>query len=467
MVEERRYSFLELSVQSLARGQFWGLLSRGLAFAAAFIILAKLSVYQFGLYQLALAAVAIIGSFTTGFFDEIVSVDLARSFAQKRIGEGRRLFHEFAGLKLLMAVLAFSVLMAGAEVIARFYDRDIAGLVRIASFLIPIASLRNIQTTFFGTTLSFVTFGVIAIQDGIRILLLLGLLWVDRLGLAEVLLANVAAAGIVLVYTSYFFLREYRRFFRSAAAAAGWPLIKIFREFGFWVSLRYAFMRAYKNVGVWFVGFFLGAEAVAFYAILMNLATAAQTFIPTNIIGGLLPWEVGRPRRLGFIYRRILKYGVWAGLAIAVGVAVLARPLVALLLPKYLPAMGYLEVMAFTLPLYAVYKSQKVFLTALREQKILALRIFAEAVITAVLLVIFLPLVGLWAIIIEYVAAYLYRVTFYTVYLRKAYPALRLKLREFFAFDRDDRAFLARAIGELREPKRWLRPARVDISTLP
>ena len=429
---------------------------RGLSAASSFFVLAALSVYQFGLYQLILAAVAIAGSFASGFFDDIISNEIARALAEGKPGWAKRLFLQFFASKALLAFLAAGILFLGADLVARYYDRDMAGFIRIASALALLGPLRAAESLFFSATRSFAAFGAGAIQEVVR-LLALAAFWVwGALGLGEVLVASVIAALTVLGYTSFFFFREYRRRFWAIPAEPGKPLWGLIRGYGLWLSLRFGITRSLKGTDVWIVRLFLNTEAVAFYALVINLISFVQSMAPTAILGTLLPWEVKDRQRLQHIYRRMMKYGFFFGIALAVGAFFAVPFAIELFFPKYLTAMPLFRLMLIAMPFFVVYKFQKIFLIVLREQKILALRRMGEELLTLGVLALFLPIVGLFAVVVSFLVVYASRVALLTLYLSRHYPELRLKLRHIFSFDRDDLKVGQQILREVVRPRRWL-----------
>lgn len=428
---------------------------QALGLASSFVVLSALSVHQFGLYQLILAAVAIAGAFASGLFDDVVTNEIGRSLAEGQDGLAKRLFRQFFIAKIFLALVVAAVLFFGADLVARYYDRDIAGYVRIASVLAFIGPLRAAEALFFRSLRSFVTFGVETLQEAIR-LALLGALWFwGELNLTAVLGAGVIAALLALAYTSFFFVREYRRRFSAISSESGQPLIGIVRGYGRWVFLHYGATRALKGSDVWIVRVFLSTEAVAFYAIATNLIVFVQSVIPTNILGILLPWEVHDRERLSRIYQRMIKYGLFFGAAVGAGAAISVPFAIGWLFPKYLPAMPIFLYMLIALPFFAVYKFQKSFLIALREQKILAIRRISEELLAVGVLAAFLPFFGLWAAVIAYVVLYGWRVSFFTFYLNRSHPDLRAPLAVIFSFNEEDRLLLRRIMREFLRPGQW------------
>lgn len=461
MAEAKRHSFSQLFIWGTARGQFWGTIVQALALANSFFIVAALSVYQFGLYQLVLAVIAIADAFVTGLFDDIVISDVSRHFADGRRPEAKRLFVQFAQAKIGLAIAAFLVLFFAANLIAAHYDKDIGSLVRIAGALLLLGALKSVLLLFFRAAVSLIAFSTAAMQEIARFAFLIFFWQWGTLGIAEALWAGVLATAVVLVWVAFLFLREHRRIFRGVRAVADRLLMELLKRYGVLVLFRYAFSKATKQLDLWLVQIFLKTEAVALYALATNLVVIVQGFVPTGMSATLLPREVDDERRFGYLYRRGAKYAFWAGALIAAAAALAVPVAVWLAIPKYLPAVPLFLLFLLTTPLYGIYKFQKAVLVVLREQKLLTVRIFSERIVTAGILAVLLPLIGLTAAAVELLVTYGGRVALFSIGMNRRYPAWRLKLRHLFTFDADDRLFIGRIFTELRHPRRWFRPVRL------
>lgn len=451
---ETAESFFQRYARGEFRAQFWNIVVKGVSLANSFLILAALSVYQYGLYQLVLAAIAIAESLSTGLFDDVVVNDTARGLAEGRTGSAKRLFNEFALYKVIVGSLLTAIFFFGAGRIGAYLGTDITAFFQLASFLIIMEAIRAAEDLFFTASVSLSAFAVPAIQEIAKFILLVSFLFQGTLGIRELLLITLGAAFVAVLFASGRFWREYRRVFRSVPAHGQGLLITAVRRYGVPVLIRYGFSRVTKNIRPWLIKFFLNTEAVALYTLAINLVSLAQSVFPITMIARLLPWEAGDERRLAFIFRRSVKYVFWGGTAMAVAGLLFVPPLIQLILPKYGPAMPLFFVLALILPFYGVYKVQKSLLLTLREQKILTTRLVTESFLVIGLNAILLPLIGIFGTAVEYVITYAWRVFLFHRMLGTAHPGLRLKTASIFSFDADDRLFARKFFGVLATPFR-------------
>lgn len=461
MEKSKHYSFSQLYIQGSARSQFWIFAVRGVGAVNSLFVLKILSVYQFGLYQLVLAALALAESFTVGLLDEIASVEISRALAERRPEIAKRLFKELFFMKFLFGVVGGLALFFGADVVARFYGSNIGEFVRLASILFFLGTLRSVEDLFFSATRSFSGFAAPGVQEIIR-LGGLGLVWFSGVrGLREILLVLIISSVGAFFYVSALFIREYRGVFSGVLESRAHLLFGLSRRYGNLVFLRYAVSR-FRSADIWLVRFFLTTEAVGLYAAALNLFTIVQGFFPLGMISRLLPWEIHDKERFAQIYRRGIKYIVWGAIPMAAAMFFAVPWLAALALPNYLPAANLFRWLALLLPLYAIYKFQKSILTVLREQKILTMRLVTEAFIAVLILVLLLPLIGLYAVLVMYLFVYGWRVPLYAFYLKKRYPHLTLRLVHLFSFDDLDRLFFARVRQELFRFRTWAGSTRAE-----
>ncbi len=297
MVESTPYSFLKVSVWNASRGQFFMLLTRGLGLITSFLVLRTLSLYQFGLYQLILSVTIFIDSFDSGLYDDIVGNEIVRGVAEKRHSHAKRMFNEIFILKTAIGVISFAILLFGAQLIAQHYGKDIASYLRIISAIVLLNAILSVEGIVFKAGISFVAFGSETLKEMVK-LVFLGWFWLNGgFAIQEVLLATVVAATVAFVYVTVFFIREYWRLFGGVVSEKAWLLIRLTRQHGLWVILRYGVSKISKPMDIWLVRLFLSTEAVALYSFTINLIAYIQTAFPDQVFTSFLPFEVHRAGR--------------------------------------------------------------------------------------------------------------------------------------------------------------------------
>lgn len=444
------HSFAERFVRGNILDRAWSLAVAGLGLVTSFITLWALSVSDFGRYQLVLAAVAFVTAFSVDLFDEVIQSDVSCYIAEGRRGEAKRLFIEFAALKIGFGLLITAVLFFGAGPVARAYGGEaVQGYIRIISFLFVLRSVRMIASLLLKSVVSLKALGASAVEEGLKLALVAVAFFMFTLGIREVLLAAVAGAAVAMAYILIQALYAYQRVFSGIKAAGHYQLVPAFRRYGGLVLFRTALHRAAKPMRPWLIKGFVGTEAVALYALAVNLVTLIKDFIP--LVGvSLVSWELGNHERLRTIFIRGAKYSFWVGLGAYALFGAVMPGAVWLILPKYLTAMPLFLLLLISLPFHGISRLEYSLLTAFREQKLLTARLIVEIVMSFVTLILLLPVIGLTAVAVEVNGAIIWRVWYLQRALGRKYPYLKLNLSAFFRFDEEDRVIFRRGFTEMR-----------------
>ncbi|MDO8500070.1 MAG: lipopolysaccharide biosynthesis protein [bacterium] len=461
------HSFAERFIRTNLLGRFWSSASGAVGLGTSFFTLTALSIHQFGLYQLSLSALALSNTFSVNFFDDVVQNDVSRALSDGKKETAKKLFHELAVLKIgLGIVLAFAFFFF-ADVVAAKYDKDIGVYIRIISFVVAIRAAQSATGLFLNAVVSLRAIGASAIEEISKLSLISGFFFFSTLSIERVLFSTLIAAGIALVYVSIAFCKEYRAFFYGVSASKEFQFKRVLFLYGPWTLMRSAVKKVAKPLQPWLIATLLSAEAVALYTLAANLVTMVKGLFP-DISPSLLAWEINNESRLRYIFSRGLKYTFLYGSVLAVGSLFFVPPLVGFLFPKYLPAMPLFLFFLISVPIHGIQDFEMAILTALREQKVLAARLFVEVSMTIGSLVILAPFIGLMAAGVGVVAPIVWRVWYLHRQIVKKYPEFRPDIGVFLRFDQDDRLLAMRAFAEAKSfartyaPARWLRMNRSD-----
>lgn len=445
--KDQKQSLFHYFIKGEAAKRVYDVIATSFGLLNSFLVITYLSVFHFGLYQLVLSFVAILESFNVGLLETIVVVEMRRAFNIGRREIAKRLFLEHTVAKLALALIITALIFFSANLIAERYSENIGLFIKIASALVLIRSLQSLETTFFQSVVAWTHWSFPSIREIVKLGLLLVFLAQPPFTILDVLLAHVGGELLALLSVSIFgFIRRYRRAFQAVAFAKEFLLARLIKERGWWVLVRYGFSKITKNTMPWFIKFFINTEAVAFYALSINLVSFVESVMPLTTIGPIFMLKADQRETLSFIFKRSAKYVFWLGVLVA-AVAVLAvPPLLVFLFPKYLPAVPLVYLLLLALPLYGVYKLLKIILSVLREDRILAFRVINEVLVIPIGAVICLPLFGLVGAGFVYLATYLERVWFFYGQLVKKYPDFRVKPRMLFSIDDTDRQYFIKTL---------------------
>ncbi|MBI2639328.1 MAG: oligosaccharide flippase family protein [Candidatus Sungbacteria bacterium] len=443
------HSFAERFVRGNLLGRLWGSANTFVGLTSSFLTLTALSVYEFGLYQLVLSALVLYGVFSVNLFDEVVQNDITRELGDNRKEKAKRLFTEIAFLKIGFGVVVTFALFFGADIVAKIYGKDIGSYIQVASFIAGLRAIRSIGELFLGAVVSLRGLGAAAVEEASKLVLVSWFFFFGGLSISTVLAATLVGVLISLVYVAMPFFREYRGFLRGVTASKEFVFKSIVKRYGPWLLLRSAVKKAAKPVQPWLIVTFLGTEAVALYALAANLITMVKGLFPAAA-SSLLAWEVNDFKRLSYIFGRGMKYSLLFGMVLAAAAFFFVPLVVGFLFPKYLSAIPLFTVFLVSVPFHGMQQLEMAVLTALREQKVLAARLFAEIAINFGLFILLAPFIGILAAGVGGVVPVIWRTWFLYRQIGKKYPVLGFPVGMFFSFDEDDRLLMRRALLEGR-----------------
>ena len=445
---DRKHSFLHYFLKGEATKRVFDGIATAVGLVNSYFIISNLSIFHFGLYQLMLSLVSLLDGFNLDVIDGVVQVDMRRSFNVGKRSVAKRLYWGYAKLKLSIA-LVFSVsVFFGASFIAEHYGEDLGLFIRISSFLLIFRALQSLEIMLLKSLLTFSYWTYPAIRESAKMIFVLGFLFFSgQFTITQVITAHVIADGIaVVVMTLALFINKYHRAFSGVVMESKSLIWGVIRTYGKWAMLRYLFSKVSKNSTPWLIKYFINTEAVAFYALAVNLMAFIENFFPMDGLAQILAFKADNLGQISFIFKKAVKYAFWLGVVFMVGGAVVAAPAVLFIFPKYEPAMSVFYVMLLALPVFGIYKILKSTLTVLREQKTLTMRVFNEAVLIPATLVVFVPIFRLVGAGFTYVLLYLERSWFFYSQLVKKYPDFKISIWQFFKFDRTDRDLLKRVV---------------------
>ena len=110
-------------VNTVGKGVAWStvgtVLGKVFMFANIFIILRYLSVYDYGLGQLVLSVVSVLGILLLPGLASTIVADLGAERARGEFGRMKSIFRQFFSLSIVLSVVAWAILFFGSDIAAR------------------------------------------------------------------------------------------------------------------------------------------------------------------------------------------------------------------------------------------------------------------------------------------------------------------------------------------------------------
>ena len=274
----------------------------------SFFILKSLSLYQFGVYQLFLSGYATLSDFFHDVFAEVAGNDLQRFVGEDKEAAAKKLFLEYAAFRMIMGVIPWAIVMAGASLFSDRYGPDAILWARILSFLFLIDAAMNVSLLLLKLRLEFRLLALLPTVEKIIQFILLGyFFFFSHLGIREIFAAQVVSSLLILFLTAPWLARAFRPW-RIIAARRGMMLPAIVRSYGKWALPRSLLTDFNGRVRPWIIKLFLSTEAGGVFGVAYTFISLVKDLLPTRTLTMLVPRKVHDKPYKDFLFVYGTKY---------------------------------------------------------------------------------------------------------------------------------------------------------------
>ena len=416
------------------------LLLRFLDFAVAVMLLRWLTIYEYGVYRLALAAHDFFSAFFLSGLENVVVSDAAASVERDR-RHARAIFTFYGVFLGCLGFLLWALFFFGSALL------QWTGAGQEALFIISFLFLLSpIETALKLRFQIFLDFGWAAffkvLADLTKIAAFTFFMYFSSFHTREALWSVIVTTAVPIVVT----LLAYRRpalFGRVSYEDLRMAAAALFLHHGKWAIVSDAVNNAAQSIRPFIVKTFVGTEAVALIAVAQNLLAAVKSLFPVReALTPVLPRDAGDPAQLAQRINRATKYATWAYGVLAVVSAVGVPLVVFLFFPKYMPALPVFYILLLGLP-FAGFRSVAVpVFYALKAQRVLLLITTSRTAILTVLNAMLTYFFGIWGAATEMVLIGIFTAPAYARAIRVLLPNWRFRMRDLWTIDAYDRAFV-------------------------
>ncbi|MBI2055048.1 MAG: oligosaccharide flippase family protein [Candidatus Sungbacteria bacterium] len=428
---------------------------RFLEAAVAVLLLSRLSIFQYGAYQLTLSAFELFAGFFFAGLSSVIIADVSREAAGDNKFQANTLFGAYAYFQFAVSVFLWAVFFFGANLLTYWVGGE-TQLIRIVSFLFlasPAEQLLGlhlqIQLKFWWLNAYKILY-MISRLGMLTTVFFLGLLDA-KWAVVSLVFSSVAASLVVIPFVSFVSSIGAPQPMRRAKA-----LFAVIKEHGKWAIVNDFIGNIGSSIRPFLIRIFVGVEAVAVFTVAQNFAGYLSSAFPIReVLSPIFPRQAHDAKALAATFNRVLKYSTLAFLLIAAAGAVAVPLFVKLAFPKYVLSLPYLFVYLFAMPLLGFRLAVTPLFAALKKQKLFFSITIYRTAVSAVLGALLIWLLGIWGAAFE--ASFgvsLLLLPVYTKALRRMLPDWKFSAREFFAFNQDDRR-LASAIVRRLKPAFW------------
>lgn len=420
------------------------IITKAVSLLTLFFILRSLSVYEYGVVELALSAIAFLSFFRLPGISSVILSDMSRAYGENKLEEARGILSSYFKTQLALALLATSIVFLGAQSISSYYNGQITPLLKIAAFTFLISAFRTTFTTLFSVQMRFFTQSFhTLIEEMAKLVLVLVLLVKFEMGAVGLMYANLFSQFIALALIFPFFWRALRPLLRfSPKHFSIFGLIKNHGKWSFFSGYLNDFS---QNARIWIIKIFIGTEAVGIFSVAIGLLNHTASLLPlSQVLTPIIPRHIKDGSRLRTIIGKTIKYQTLAMIFLGLFGFFAFPPVIGFLFPNYKTAMPIYRILIFSLAGGGAAGILTAVFYAMQAQKKYFFSIVWRVVLTAFLSPLFIYFGGLAGAALEYVFnVYIVAIERY-FRIKKIEPALGGITKGIFIFDEYDRIVISK-----------------------
>lgn len=431
-------------VKTIGKGVTWNatsvIIGKVVIFANVFLILRYLSVYEYGLGQLVLSVVSMLGIFLLPGLASTIVADLAAERIRGEFGKMKSIFFQFSSLNLALAFFAWAVLFFGSDIAAHLSGNDTVGyLLKISSFSLLITPFRTIATTLAAVELRYFDqsfYGLV--EEVAKLFCLVIFLLVLHSGLSGFLYAIIISQCVAVLVFVRRSISAYEVFGHAQAEDphAFWRMIHEHRKWSIFSSYVGSLG---QNLNLWIIKFLLGTEAVGLFAFAQGIYSQVASFLP---LGSVLVPLLPRYANQRDVFARYVRSAIKAQCLLSfplIAATFIGLPVLIYIFPKYQPAVPLIEIIIFSLIPASVGNLYVTAFTALKEQYMFFYSTMWKIAFIAVLTPLAISVWGIWGIAIGAVLISFASAVERSLRMKRVLPEFTFTARDIITFDAYER----------------------------
>ena len=438
-IPKPRFSFSHSFIQGEAALGFWAFAKKGVGAVNSFLIISSLSIYQFGVYQLVLAAYSFASDFFHGLFATVTGNDLMRYIGEGREDKAKKLFFEYAAFRLIMGLIPAVALFLLAPKLSFRYGPEAILWARLLAPLFILDAVVPLGILLLKLRLNFKIFSA---QPTIQKIVHLGILayffFFAQLGIKEIFIAQILAPAITFLILVGPIINAWRIWQKTAVFSSKmlWIVIK---TYGKWEIPQFLFSDINGRIRPWLIKLFLNTESVGIFGVAYTFVNALKDLLPVRTLGLLVPRKVRDKEYFNRLFLYGTKYYTLMSLVLVI-LGSFGVPLaIYVFFHKYLSSIPLFWLLLPIIVIFAFTKMLNIMLVAQRRQKFIFYQSILQNGLNFLFLIFALPLIGLWGLPLAEVSSSLIIVVAKYIYLKHTkfidpFPFIRL-----FAWEERDK----------------------------
>lgn len=392
---------------TVRKGVFWvglsSVLNKAVGLITLLIILRSLSVYEYGVVELALSIIPMLSIFLVPGLSNAVIADIGVEKSKGNLGAAKTIFVNFFKLQFVLSFIAWALVFFGAELISNFYSAQIVFILQIVSFIFLVSPLRVMVTVFQSVELRFFKQSLFTFtEETIKLVFVFCLLKVFDYGSLGLVISIVGSQVINLFVYSPFLWIAYKKTF-GKSLASGDSLLSLIKGHNLWGILSNYLSNANQSIRLWIIKLLISTEAVGLFAVAYGLVGHAKSLLPlSNILQPIIPQYMDDKDRFYRIIKKGIKYQLVMSTFVVVVSLLVFPKVVEFFFPAYLESIDLFRIMIFSLIAGAFSLVFNSVFYAIKAQKDLARAVLIRTIISTGLLFILIPAIGVTGVALEF-----------------------------------------------------------------
>ncbi len=443
--------FLKTFLEGEAHFWFGGVLSKSIGIANTIIVLSTLSLYEYGVAQLLIAAYSSL-TFFMGLGSGSVNAEFFRYIGSGNIAKVKALFYQSTVLRVVVAGVLFAALYwGGFYIFANRFSPDFASLLKVVAFFFLSNAMSLVVQPILKGAKRFKALAIrVPLERAVHLSFLIFFVFVlDNFGIKQFLF-SVAFSSIVanatLLPTAWI---EFKKWGAVKAEKAN-LLLPILTGVGKWDIARPFFGKAVALMQPVLIKLFISTEAVAIFSVAKNIVASIEDFFPIRALSALVQLNASNRYLAG----RTLIYGTKYLAIFSIMLIVLGYAFVPILIgtffEQYIPSLLVFRVLIWNLLLSALGVLPIVYLVAFRRQRFIFIHSAISSLMALTSYVFLLPVFGLVGLAYERLVTPSFMLILTGVYLYRKIPELDIPWSRFVIFDHEDSALIKRVYLGIR-----------------
>lgn len=417
---------------------------------ATLIILAVLSPYDYGLWQLGLS---VLIAFDVILFPSVASMliaDVSREIGSRAFGKAGSIVRAVVPLSIVLGALGALAMGVTAPFVSAYSGIDLTLFLQVMALaLIAEGFSQGYQVVLQGT-LSLVHAQILKVlKRASYVAGIIFFVFFAKFGLMGLAYAYVSSIFIPLIFYAPIVIPRYQRLI--AQHEGSWlPFFEAGFERGRWLVGADLIGASVGALTPWIIGYYLSVAEIGYISLATMLLGQAASLAPVSfILRSILPRTLTAEGRTRAWLTRSMKYAVWSQLCSGILVVGAAALIIPFLYPQYSVVVPLTAAFILALPVRVVGTVAAEWFYAARRQRALFLVSNLPKIVLLSILPIFLWGFGLLGFVLHYLLSSDI-LTFLRLRLVGREEGGRILLREIVVPDKEDATIFWRILDAVR-----------------